>query len=222
MYERVRFNTSDGVIIAGDYYTVDYPTGYVIALHMMPALKESWQELAKALNVAGIACLAIDMRGHGESIKKTDGTTLNFNNFSDEEHRQKIVDVQAAVAWIKTKNASEDKIVLVGASVGANLALEELVESENMPAAVLLSPGLDYRQIKTPELIGRVTSSKRVLCVASLEDRYSYDTCRQLAQMSPRVEMMQLDEAGHGTNMFNEVGLTEKIVARVSQYLQKS
>jgi alpha-beta hydrolase superfamily lysophospholipase len=220
MYERVKFATEDGVIIFGDYYKVERARGFALLLHMMPAVKESWQELAKALNAFGIVCLAIDMRGHGESIHKADGATLNFKNFSDAEHQAKILDVRAAVKWFLDHGAVEERLFLVGASIGANLALEYLAEDPNAPFAILMSPGLEYRAIKADKSISQIREKQSVLCVAALDDKYAYDTCRTLKQVAPATETWLLDEGGHGTDMFNEEGLIRRVVDWFSGKLQ--
>ncbi|NOY35680.1 MAG: alpha/beta fold hydrolase, partial [bacterium] len=83
MIEQIKLKTDDGVEIAGDYYPAS-PTGApaVVLTHMMPSTKESWREFAAGLNKAGFQCLAIDLRGHGESEGGPDG----FREFSDEQH----------------------------------------------------------------------------------------------------------------------------------------
>src|SRR5207245_1856203 len=100
------------------------PHGYVLLLHMMPAVKESWQELAKALNEAGLSALAIDFRGHGESVSKSDGTRLNYKDFADEQQQAKILDVRGAMEWLRARGAQDSQIAVIGASIGANLALQ--------------------------------------------------------------------------------------------------
>lgn len=205
MYQRIKFTTEDSVIIVGDYYALENPRGWALLLHMMPAVKESWQELAKALNNAGFSCLAIDLRGHGESIYREDGTTLNYKDFSDEEHQQKIVDVRAAVSWLKEQGAEEEKLAVIGGSIGANLSLQYLTESKKVPTAVLLSPGLDYRGIKTEPLVKLLSSDKSFLCVAAKDDEHgSFQTCQRLTELaSAQSENIRFDQGGHATNMFN-------------------
>lgn len=221
MYQRVSFLTEDKVKITGDYYLAENPVGYVLLLHMMPAVKESWQALAKALRTAGFNVLAFDFRGHGESIYKEEGTVLNYQNFSDQEHQAKILDVRAAVGFLKEQGAVESKMALVGASIGANLALQLLSESL-VPTAVLLSPGLDYRGVKADFFEKKLKPEQSFLCVAALDDKYSYDTCIKLtAEIGVENEKILLDSGGHGTDMFNaEPGLIGKIVEWVKGKLE--
>ena len=58
----------------------------------------------------------------------------------------------AADFLIKERKAAADKISFVGASIGANLSLQYISEHPEFKTAVLLSPGLDYRGVKTEPL----------------------------------------------------------------------
>ena len=69
---RVEFTTSDGVQIVGDFYLPKKPVEKlpaVILLHMYDSNRRAWDTLAPELQKAGLAVLAIDLRGHGESIQ---------------------------------------------------------------------------------------------------------------------------------------------------------
>ena len=220
-YERINFTTQDGVVISGDFYSVENPSGYVLLLHMMPAVKESWQELAKACNEAGLSALAIDFRGHGESNTKVDGTKFNYKDFTDEQQQSKILDIRGAMDWLRSHGADDEKIAVIGASIGANLALQYLAENHKVPTAVLMSPGLDFRGVKTDESVRKLGAEQSFMCIAALDDKYSYETCRDLDQLTQvRRENVQLAEAGHGTHMFNEPGLVARVVEWVKERLK--
>ncbi len=224
MYQRISFITEDQVIISGDYYSVQSPRGVVLLLHMMPAVKESWQGLVKVLNASNFSALAIDLRGHGESVDKIDGTRLNYNKFTDSEHQASSQDVRGAIVWLHAKGAKDSKIAVVGASIGANLALQALVQTAEIPTAVLLSPGLDFRGVKTDLLVKKLRAPKTFLCVASLDDKYSFDTCRTLRQETPlgvRNENLELSDAGHGTHIFSaEPEMMQRVVEWVDEMIR--
>lgn len=200
---RVTFETTDGVTIAGDYYAVDRPKGHVLFLHMMPATRGSWKSLAEALQKQQIASLAIDLRGHGES---TDDGKLNYNNFSDAEQQKKQLDVDSAIRWLKSKGAKEQKIVLAGASIGANLAIDYAARHKTIPAVALLSPGLDYHGVLTEPAAAGLTSSQKLFLAASApDDQYSFDTIRALAVATKaQVLKKELTDFGHGTTMTDQ------------------
>lgn len=213
--ETITIKTEDGVEIIGDYY----PAGSekvpaVLLLHMMPATRKSWVDFAEKLNEAGFDAFAIDLRGHGDSLNKSDGTYLNYKNFSNTEHQASIHDVEASVNFLKQKGA--EKIILMGASIGANLALQYAATHHDVASAVLLSPGLDYRGVLTDHMPERFARGQAVFYAASSEDSYAAETIRKLYQETPEgvtKEEKIFDQAGHGTDMFSrELGFMDEII----------
>lgn len=128
MAERITYVTNDGVTIVGNWVTSPTTIGAAILLHQYPSTRQSWSDVQRILATRGIASVAIDLRGHGESIKGPDGIQLDYQVFKDEEHASSIHDVRGAYEWIQARGIERDRIVAVGASIGANLALNFLSE----------------------------------------------------------------------------------------------
>lgn len=203
MPERVTFETTDGVIIVGDYYEGGGRTA--LLLHMRPATRGSWKGFAEKLLPVGFSVLAIDLRGHGESVQTKDGRTLDYNRMSEAEERESIKDVEAAMDWLaREQSVVGNKVVLVGASIGANLALQYLSEHREVKAAALLSPGLDYRGIKTEPMVRKLTNSQAIYLVAAEDDEYSAESVRQLGEKTHAPhELKVFANGGHGTRLFD-------------------
>ena len=109
---------------------------------MMPAAKESWNDLAEIFCGAGYESIAIDLRGHGESVFNGSMRELNYRNFSDKEHQKSILDLEAAVDFlIKEQKAAPAQISFVGASIGANLSLQYVSEHPNSKRPSCSRPG---------------------------------------------------------------------------------
>ncbi len=195
------FFTSDHVRIIAHWYPATKPKAFALLLHMMPATKESWKEFATELQGRGIASLAIDERGHGES---TEGNTLLYKKFTDEEQQKKIFDVRAALDWLAGKGATDENTIVVGGSIGANLTIQILTERPEIKTGVALSPGVDYRGIKTDLLITGLHEGQIVLLVASDDDEHgSFETIKKLNQLNPdQTEKIELSGLGHATEMF--------------------
>lgn len=198
MSERIVLKTTDGVEIVGTYRNTDQEK-IAILLHMMPATKESWNSFAARLLEVGYASLAIDERGHGES---TMGWTLNYKKFTDEQQQAKRLDVETAIAFAKDNGFTEDKIVVIGASIGANLAIQAMVDHPAIPVAIALSPGLDYHGVKTELPIFKLTDSQTVILVASDDDPESFESIQILHQHNPtHTTLIKRSGLGHGTRM---------------------
>ena len=115
--EKVSFETVDQKRIVANAFEVNNPKGWLLLIHMMPATKESWDAFAFAAQKKGYESVAIDLRGHGESEDGHEG----YKNFSDEEHRASIQDVEAAWEFLRGRGAVPEKSEELAASIGSNL-----------------------------------------------------------------------------------------------------
>lgn len=203
--ERVTITTEDGVAIVGDYAAGPKDAPAALLLHMMPARRDSWKPLAGLLAGLGLATLAIDLRGHGESVSGAGGKRLDHKKFIDAEHQAKMKDVEAAVRWLAEKGHPSSRLALVGASIGANLAIAYAGGHQEVRAIVALSPGLDYRGVATAHAVEAMPRSQRLLLVASEEDEYSHVSVLALAKAKGDAELKEFKDAGHGTTMFEHM-----------------
>ena len=205
MGENISFNTSDGVKIAATFYKAQTPNGVaVVLLHMRAKSRGDWMEFAAKLNNDGFDALAIDFRGHGES----GGTRIE--SFSGQDYQNLKLDVAAADEYLKSKDPNV-KIVLTGGSIGANTALNYAVQNPETKAVALLSPGLDYKGVKTDETSKQITVP--VFLVTSSDDPQSYSGLETWKANIKNLEVITFTDAGHGTNMFgSHPELTDKII----------
>ncbi len=201
--ENVLIRTADGVEISANWADAGADALSILLLHMMPATKESWIPFQEELLKAGLSSLATDFRGHGASVKGPRGN-LDYKIFSDGQHREKIRDVEAAISWLEKKNGENNCRAVAGASIGANLALQYGAEHpEKIMAVVALSPGLNYRGIKTMPLVTALERKQALFLVASDDDAESADAARKLADISlAKTEIKIFKSAGHGTRIF--------------------
>jgi alpha-beta hydrolase superfamily lysophospholipase len=219
---KINLTTKDGIKIVANSYPVENATGWVVFSHMMPATKESWDDLAKTLQSVGYGSVAIDLRGHGES----DGGPDGYNKFSDGDHPKSILDLEAAVDYlIKEKGATLNKIVFIGASIGANLSLEYISNPAfgggEAKTAILLSPGLNYRSIKTEPMVKNLMGDQKVFFVSAKDDTRSggnnnAEEVQKLYDLTPGgVEKKNqiYETGGHGTDILkNQPELASLII----------
>jgi len=122
--------------------------------------------------------------------------------------------------WLRERTGLEDEALsIVGASIGANLALEYAAAHPSLGRVVALSPGLDYRGIATMPFVRALTKDQRVMLVSSREDEESAGAVEKLAETSlAKTELVVFDGGGHGTDLFEtETGF----VARVAEWLAR-
>ncbi len=219
--QQVSFITQDRVTIVGDFYAptiqLEGEPRAVLLLHMMPVTKESFQEFAIKLQENGFYGLAIDLRGHGASVNQ-EGLILDYNTFSDENNQASMKDIKAAIEFLQKKNLKVHAIV--GASIGANLALWYQSANSEIAKSVLLSAGFDYRGIKTRPLVLLLENSQGIYFAGGNQDvRSTSENAGQIAQIlydSVQVQNKKVDileTSTHGTDMFNfDPQLSDRII----------
>lgn len=201
--QTITITTSDGVQLAADVYGKGGNGPQALLLHMMPATKESWRPFVPLLLDRGfVRVLAIDLRGHGGSTKGPNGTTLDYTTFTDGQHQESKLDVEAAMRWLADHGADPARTAVVGASIGANLAVRYGADHPLVPAVAALSPGLDYRGITTADAVARYGQGRALYIAASEEDTQSSSGLAEWHRLDPDAKIVTLKGAGHGTAMF--------------------
>ncbi|HOE65390.1 MAG TPA: alpha/beta fold hydrolase [Candidatus Hydrogenedentes bacterium] len=199
----VMLDAGDGVRIAATHYpSTESKAPGVILVHMLGSDRSRWAGLAPQLQRAGYACMAIDMRGHGDSAQQQ-GKTLSFRAFTTEEWMGVLRDIDAAKRGLIDRGANAANIALAGASIGANLALRYAAVHGDAPAVILISPGLDYHGVAIEQAM--IAYGKRPsLLMASDGDGYSASSCARLKEVAPgHCEWRQYPGGAHGTDLLD-------------------
>lgn len=174
--------------------------GGLVFIHMMPATKESWESVAISFAEKGYLCLAFDLRGHGES----EGGPKAYAKFSDEEHQKSILDLDAAAKFLLGQGLIADKIIFVGASIGANLSLKYIADNSEFKTAVLFSAGLNYRGVMTESAAVALSAGQRVFVISARDDGENAAEAKAIFEVIPagvekRLEIFET--GGHGTDI---------------------
>ena len=124
-------------------------------------------------------------------------------------------DVILAIRFARERGGETTHIL--GAGLGANLALAVAAEDGGVSRVVAISPGLDYRGVTLDESLQKLPP-ERVLLVASLEDVYSVYSIRELVNPLPvKPETRMLNNAGHGVWILRrQEGIVDSIAAWLS------
>jgi pimeloyl-ACP methyl ester carboxylesterase len=195
--QMLTLRTEDGATIAAELRAASTgrPAPGVILVHMLTRTHEDWQVLAARLSDAGLAVLAIDLRGHGASGRETAPADLEDMNSS-------VRDVRAARVFLSGRpDICSGRIGIAGAQIGANLAIVEASSDLLVRSLALLSPGLEYRKVWTDAAMKKY-NERPALIVASTEDAYASRSARELSAAGTGTrELRLLNGAGHGTVM---------------------
>jgi pimeloyl-ACP methyl ester carboxylesterase len=182
---------------------------------MLSRSRDDWQALASRLADAGIAALAIDLRGHGAS-----GADPRTDPGAAEDLSPALLDVQAARAFLAGRpDLGVTNVGIVGASVGANLAVMAAAADTTIRSVVLLSPGLEYRKVYAEAALKKY-GDRPALMIASQEDGYSTRSVRRLQKAGTGIREAHLvNGAGHGTMMLSR---QPDLVSVILQWFQRT
>jgi pimeloyl-ACP methyl ester carboxylesterase len=205
---------ADGLQIKGDYYPApesDTPAPAALLLHQNAGSGFDWRPFALSLQATGYSVLAVDMRGHGLT-----GGSVNW--------RLAESDAGALMEWLRQQPAIDpDRVAIVGASIGANLALRVCSADAACHAVIALSPGINYFGVRTPEAI-RAMEDKSVFLVAGQRDNQSSLPTKELTAAVPRSVNLMTRLYGsarqHGTGLFFFSDLTPLMLSWLDQYNQ--
>ncbi len=197
--QEILIRTTDGITLSG-LWGDRKARKSVLLLHMMPATKENWEPLADELYAKGFNVLAIDFRGHGKS------SGGDYTTFKDEEHQKYFIDARAALSWLEDTYQST-QIMLVGASIGANISLQCMAHDQLVKRCVCLSAGLDYYGVKSTDFVTQLQPDQSVLFIASHDDvrKSGLDCATQAEQLyalaTSKKEKSIYPTGGHGTEL---------------------
>ena len=192
---KVTLATEDNVKISADF--VKGNDQGIILLHMLGNDKSSWQDFKPKVYTT----IAIDFRGHGDS-------ELNMVKFTDNDWKNLQLDVKAAADYLKSKKVKE--IYIIGASIGANTAINYAATDSSVKGVALLSPGMNYHNILVSDAIAKYNG--KILLVASKGDKYSFDSVTKMKGINPKAELITYNGDAHGTDMFAVNPLEEELL----------
>ncbi len=220
--ENLTLKTSDGVKISGYFIKVDNEKSpAVVLLHMLSRTKEDWEPVLHEylLPETKFSYLAIDLRGHGESTSQN-GETINWKNFSGEDFNNMVLDVAAAVDYLRSrKDIDPGRIAIIGASIGANVAINYAAQDPKIKAVALLSAGRNYKGVATFDAMQKY-GDRPVFLAASKEDIPAGLNIRGLAKRARGTKVVKLFPGNlHGTRMFGACMLDGPLVAFLKKNL---
>lgn len=243
MAAEFRVTTPDSVELVmtwmSDRLEDSVPAPVVMLLPMMNSDRSSWHGLDTMLVEQGFKVVSVDQRGHGASTARA-GKRYHWRDFSDQEFMGMVRDVGTILAAAEaravdsTSSQSLDSIlagadfshvILIGASIGTSAALLYGAGHEEIAAVVLLSPGLEYRGLKTEPAMEQYRG-RPIYLTAAKDDTRSAKAVAVLAEKG-RVGNAQLVTQKihpgnkHGTSLFDDYpGFREEVVRWVVRVMQ--
>ena len=127
-YEDVSLRTSDGLTLKGWFFPVRGDRAAIL-IHGRHANRAEYQgrleHIADFLIAQGFSVLLFDLRGHGDS----DGDRFSLGQYER-------FDVASAIDFVTSRGFAEGRIALLGISLGAGTAIQELLLHPKIGALV--------------------------------------------------------------------------------------
>ena len=127
-YEDIALRTSDGLTLRGWFFPVRGDRAAIL-IHGRHANRAEYQgrleHIADFLIAQGFSVLLFDLRGHGDS----DGDRFSLGQFER-------LDVASAIDFVAGRGFAEQRIALLGISLGAGTAIQELLLHPKIGALV--------------------------------------------------------------------------------------
>lgn len=163
------------------------PSPAVVLVGMLGHSRDDWQMIAQRLADARITTLAIDLPG---TVVPGDPGALA--GWSD--------DIRGAVSYLSARPETRPGAVgVLGASLGASLAVVAAAGDPQVRSLALVSPTSDYRGLRIDNAL-RQFGARPAYLVASRQDPYAARSIRELAKNPPGPREVQMAEvAANGT-----------------------
>lgn len=213
----LKVETGDGLTLYGwlTPSTDGRPSPLLVLLPMLGHTHTSYDSLITALYARteeiGLdrewtipTILSMDLRGHGKSTEKQD-TTLDYQTLSKGDFVRYPTDVAAMIMRVladKSLLVDREKIIIVGASIGANTSVIVTDLIPNITKVAMLSPGGNYRSLMPAASIERFGG--KILIMVGDEDEYSWQSSTDFANLKEEgVRLIVYPSRDHGTRIPN-------------------
>ncbi len=212
--EVVRFTTTDGIEIVGDYHAPPQdaaPAPVAILLHMYGSNRLTWGPLIEKLTPAGFAVLAIDLRGHGESgAPKIEEFRTQIQKHQPGLFHDMHFDLEAARRWLAGRDdVDPTRVALIGASVGSSIALQYAVGDRSVDVVVAMTPGTGYLGLDSTSPMLKLRERPILL----LATEYEREACDVLGRLNSDATVRIMGKmTAHGTRMFRALDGVEAMI----------
>lgn len=206
--QKITFSSEDGFVLVGSLW--ENPSASkppLILVHQFNRDRHTFDALAQEAFSRGYRVLSFDVRGFGESTQKN-SSRVTFTSFTEKDYQLIVHDILSAQKFLRV-----ERVLIVGASIGANAALNVGVLSPSAAGVVLLSPGENFKGIETFSAAKKNTVP--FLVISSKEDQYSDESSQRIFDLSPLADkkLLSLENAGHGTDMLlRNASLTKTVL----------
>lgn len=192
----VEIEAEDGLSLYGDFYASPQSNGRaVLLLHELYTNRSSWRWVIDPLRANGYHVLAVDLRSWGDSRGATNW-------------RRAQTDTQVWLTWLyEQPNVRDDRVFILGSSMGANLAMVGCADAEFCAGAVAISAGANYFGVGTSDAL--ISGRPMLILYAERDSIPRRDVPRmqtriEEAELSDIVSFISYEGRAHGMLLFDD------------------
>ena len=175
--ERVTLTAEDGWNLGARYLKAAEGASTVVLIHTQKSDLSEWEPWLKPMKRYGFGYLALDLRGHGNSFVKPDGSTTTWRAFNtegqDNEYNKMLRDVEAALAFLSTNSVTGAQTVLAGSVLGASLAIKTAAIHPEVSMVIAISPVLNVNSVLSVNPL-RAYGKRPLLLIAGADRARQY------------------------------------------------
>ena len=149
--------------------------------------------------------LSFDLRGHGESVVRG-LDTLHWRSLDTAGFAKFPADVKAMVDALLAEHGEtidSSDITVIGASIGANVAIMLSAIMPGVSTVVMLSPGENYHGMRPAEAAKAFRGKGYIF--AATEDKYTAESSMDLMEINQEHFMLYMFRGGdHGSDIINK------------------
>jgi dienelactone hydrolase len=197
--KKVTFLAKDGLIVTADLYLVNDTLPYMILCHQAGSSRGEYLETAPKFTKLGYNCLAVDLRS-GKEMNGVQNETAYLAELKKKpaSYLDAEQDIISAIDYAFKKN--KKKVVLVGSSYSASLALKIAAENERVKATLVFSPGEYFGdKLKVKDAIKNL--DKPVWATSTKEESPEVETMLKNIKSTVKSQYTPATKGDHGSKV---------------------
>lgn len=220
-------NSKQDALAPPEMRTIESPSGFQLAMWCFPPAQahapglvllhayrgehSRWTAFAEQAQREGYWVASVDLPGHGQS-RTRNGVTVDAQALTVNDWLAVARDLSTVKQTLLALGADPDNIAIAGEDLGANLALHAIHEDPQFQAAVLLSPGLEYRGVST-EAVASEMRTRPLLILAAENDAYAVASAEALKNAALGFSELQVYAGtAHGVDLLTAAPAAEELM----------
>ena len=188
--EFVTFKADDNWQIHAKYSNPQNDKPFFLLLHAQKRSHLDFKNIFYHLQKHKYGYLALDLRGHGESIYIVEETTKTYKSFklsgADNQFNKMARDIEGAIKFLADKEIPKDRLIVMGSLLGANLAIKTAAIHQEIRGVITLSAVLNVNYVLSVNPL-KAYGKRPILFVTGTDNKRQYKEFQLLKDLAKTV-----------------------------------